>query len=181
MAADQPARQELRIWLFCSSNSASSTTPLSRSWPSSRSWASLVFVSVPARGGGAAATGWLSALLFSAQRPAWRRETRLETAVAVPAMAAVRAIPLSSGISAPVSRGSLPDPAREDSPGGQHRAATRDHPGPAWLHQPPDAVLSWPHPLRMSDAPAPGRGERGLDRAVTGVGTTCPARPRGRR
>src|SRR6185437_17015523 len=47
--------QELRIWLFCSSNSASSRTPELCSCPSSRSWASLVLVSVPDGAGGGAA------------------------------------------------------------------------------------------------------------------------------
>src|SRR5687768_6373982 len=57
-------------------------------------------------GGGAAYWGswayccWSSA----AQRPAWRRETRLDTAVAVPATTAVRATPRRSpGMAVPLS------------------------------------------------------------------------------
>src|SRR3954453_23368451 len=94
--------QELRIWLFCSSNSASSRTPESCSCPSSRSWASLVFVSVRGGAWGAGSaycSGSLCASCCCDHRFPCRRETRLDTAVAVPATTAVRAIPRRRPIS----------------------------------------------------------------------------------
>src|SRR3954454_4062820 len=97
--------QELRIWLFSSSNSASSSTPESRSSASCRSCASLVLVSVrggpcgagPLCGAGSAYCGsGAASSCWCDHRFAWRRDTLLDTAVAVPATTAVRAIPRSS-------------------------------------------------------------------------------------
>src|SRR4051794_41722548 len=52
--------------------------------------------------GGAASSA--AAWSLAAHRPAWRRDTRLETAVAVPAMTAVRATPrMRPGMFAPSS------------------------------------------------------------------------------
>jgi hypothetical protein len=93
--------QESRIRAFCASNSASVSTPCSLSWASSLSWAIVSPMSVAgAAGAGAVGAGWYCGAACccscSAQRPAWRRDTRFDTAVAVPATTAVRATPRSS-------------------------------------------------------------------------------------
>src|SRR3954453_14659702 len=94
-----------RILCFSAANSSSVRMPSSRSLASSRNCAmgSSAGASGAGAGGGAAYCGCGSAYWGSscaAQRFACRRETRLETEVAVPAMTAVRATPRSSpGIS----------------------------------------------------------------------------------
>src|SRR3954464_498550 len=92
---------------FCCSNSSSVSTPALLSSPSCCSWASLSVMSDGAAtgggGGGGAYCGGACCCSYcscsycccswSAHRPAWRRETRFDTAVAVPATTAVRATP----------------------------------------------------------------------------------------
>src|SRR5207344_961212 len=91
--------QALRILFFSAWNSASVRTPWALSSPSCLSCSSLSEVSsagaAAACGGGAYACcccccSYCCCCSCSDQRPACRRETRLETAVAVPATTAVR-------------------------------------------------------------------------------------------
>src|SRR4051794_26772226 len=69
--------------------------PWALSSPSSLSW-SIAELAGAAGAGGGAACGGASAASCWAQRLAWRRDTRLLTDVAVPAMTAVRATPRSN-------------------------------------------------------------------------------------
>ena len=88
-----------RILAFWASNSASVRTPEAFSSPR-------LLELLERIGGGSRRGGGLLVLLLGtgpgrswpAQRFAWRRETRFETAVAVPAITAVRATPRSKGI-----------------------------------------------------------------------------------
>ena len=99
---------QARIRAFCASNSASVRIPCDLSSARSLSWATVSLAGAvgAGAGGGAAYCGCCWAYCCSsccAQRFACRRDTRFETAVAVPAIAAVRAIPLRSGMVLPFS------------------------------------------------------------------------------
>src|SRR4051794_19183734 len=89
------AGQPARTFSFCTWNSASVRTPESRSSPSSLS---VVSLSGCGSAGGASWAPPSCGCSSPAQRFACRRDTRVETAVAVPAPTAVRAIAGRSGI-----------------------------------------------------------------------------------
>src|SRR3954468_10272589 len=93
----RPTVHQARIRAFWMANSSWVSTPESLSSPSCLSWASGSAASGAgggAGGGSCAYDCWGASC--SAQRWSWRRETRLLTAVAVPATAAVRATPRSN-------------------------------------------------------------------------------------
>jgi hypothetical protein len=99
------SRQVPRTFAFCAANSASVRIPCSCRAASSLSCAigSAAAWGAGAGGGGGGGGGsGACSYSWAPQRLAWRRDTRLLTAVAVPAMAAVRATPrISPGMMAP--------------------------------------------------------------------------------
>src|SRR4029450_4438942 len=125
---------DARILAFCASNSASVRMPCA--FRSARSF-NCETVSVAVAGAGGAAWAYCCSSCW-AQRLACRRETRLETAVAVPATTAVRAIPRRSPGIGHVLLRRITCPSRR---------ATRAE-RPAGCSRPPRA------PLRLAAVPA---------------------------